>query len=132
MPAAVTSALYVAVLAQWRSASVAQHPGVSPWACFALGAHVVQVYSYYEAEMQPQLRTTLQDLQQLLTTTAVQQQQQESQQVLLLDTRSAAQYTAEVSVSLSQRHTLAVRHAALVHTCYKNNPVPGVTSQLDA
>lgn len=55
----------------------------------------MQVYSYFEADMQPQLRTTLEDLEQLLTADAA-QRQQESQQVQILDTRSAAQYNAEV------------------------------------
>jgi thiosulfate/3-mercaptopyruvate sulfurtransferase len=69
----------------------------------------VQVYSYFEAEMQPQLRTTLEDLQQLpqLATQPdpfhqQQQQQQDPQQqqhqhgVLFLDTRNKQQYMGQV------------------------------------
>eukprot|EP00878_Enallax_costatus_P044932 GHUV01053729.1.p1 GENE.GHUV01053729.1~~GHUV01053729.1.p1 ORF type:complete len:163 (+),score=57.01 GHUV01053729.1:162-650(+) len=55
---------------------------------------MLQVYSYFESEMQPQLRTTLEDVQRLLAEAA--HQQAEGQQVLILDTRSAAQYSAEV------------------------------------
>jgi hypothetical protein len=61
-----------------------------------------QVYSYFEADMQPQLRTTLADLSRLLGAaqdTPQQQQQQQQQEVVLLDTRSAAQYTAQVGCS---------------------------------
>lgn len=68
----------------------------------------MQVYSYFEAEMQPQLRATLEDLQQLpqLATQPdplqqQQQQQQDPQQqqqhgVLILDTRNKQQYMGHV------------------------------------
>ncbi|KAF6264271.1 Rhodanese-like domain-containing protein [Scenedesmus sp. NREL 46B-D3] len=58
----------------------------------------LKVYSYFEAELQPQLRTTLDDLPGLLGaghSPQQQQQQQQQQQVLFLDTRSAAQYSAQ-------------------------------------
>lgn len=62
--------------------------------------YVLQVYSYFEADMQPQLRTTMADLQQLPQLLAqpvpAQQQQQRSQDVLILDTRNTQQYTGEV------------------------------------
>lgn len=45
--------------------------------------------------MQPQLRVTLEELQQLLIANPA--QQPVGQQALILDTRSAAQYKAEVS-----------------------------------
>lgn len=66
----------------------------------------VQVYSYFEADMQPQLRVTLEDLQQLVPqlqeqsadANSQQQQQQppKQQNVLLLDTRNTQQYTGQV------------------------------------
>jgi 3-mercaptopyruvate sulfurtransferase SseA len=62
-----------------------------------------QVYSYFEADMQPQLRVTLQDLQHLPKLAAQpdsaqpkQQQQQLLHDVLILDTRSLQQYTGEL------------------------------------
>jgi hypothetical protein len=58
----------------------------------------MQVYSYFEADMQPQLRTTLDDLAELLDADQGTQQQQQ-QGAVFLDTRSAAQYTAQVGRS---------------------------------
>jgi hypothetical protein len=59
-----------------------------------------QVYSYFEADMQPQLRTTLEDVAELLgADQGTQQQQQQQQGAVFLDTRSAAQYTAQVGCS---------------------------------
>jgi hypothetical protein len=67
------------------------------YACRMLAS--VQVYSYFEPAMQPQLRTTLQELEEMLAAAQQQQQQQgqqQQQQVVFLDTRSSAQYTAQV------------------------------------
>jgi 3-mercaptopyruvate sulfurtransferase SseA len=63
---------------------------------------VLQVYSYFEADMQLQLRTTLEELQQLPQLAAQpdsaqpKQQQRMSQDVLILDTRNMQQHTGEV------------------------------------
>jgi thiosulfate/3-mercaptopyruvate sulfurtransferase len=58
----------------------------------------LQVYGCFEADMQPQLRTTLEDLQQLpqLAAQTDPAQQQQRSDVLILDTRNVQQYRGEV------------------------------------
>jgi len=56
----------------------------------------LQVYSYFEADMQPSLRVTLQDLQQALSPNTSTAPAGDSQQVLFLDTRNTQQYTGQV------------------------------------
>jgi 3-mercaptopyruvate sulfurtransferase SseA len=72
----------------------------------------MQVYSYFEAEMQPQLRATLQELQQLPQLSQQQPQGPSSQQpdhqqqhVLLLDTRNEQQYRGEIRRGSRGGHT---------------------------
>lgn len=58
----------------------------------------LQVYGCFEADMQPQLRATLEDLQQLLQLAAQTDpaRQQQLSDVLILDTRNVQQYKGEV------------------------------------
>uniref|UniRef100_A0A383W482 Rhodanese domain-containing protein n=1 Tax=Tetradesmus obliquus TaxID=3088 RepID=A0A383W482_TETOB len=83
----------------WWLLTVAGHPSAllleGGWGRWAAEGRPAELYE--PCTLKPQLRTTLEDIAGLLPAgQGSQQQQQQQQQVVLLDTRSAAQYTAQV------------------------------------